>query len=45
MKHPPGNEIYRDEKISIFEVDGRKNKVTTNVQYVFYTIYMYKLIR
>jgi hypothetical protein len=27
MKHPPGNEIYRDGKISIFEVDGRKNKM------------------
>lgn len=27
MKHPPGDEIYRDGKISIFEVDGRKNKV------------------
>jgi hypothetical protein len=27
MKHPPGDEIYRDGAISIFEVDGRKNKV------------------
>ncbi|CAJ0832573.1 8892_t:CDS:2 [Entrophospora sp. SA101] len=27
MRHPPGNEIYRDGKISIFEVDGRKNKI------------------
>ncbi|CAO3646296.1 unnamed protein product [Cunninghamella echinulata] len=27
MKHPPGDEIYRDGKISIFEVDGRKNKI------------------
>lgn len=26
-KHPPGDEIYRDESISIFEVDGRKNPV------------------
>jgi hypothetical protein len=25
--HPPGDEIYRDGTISIFEVDGRKNKV------------------
>src|SRR5437764_3125082 len=24
-KHPPGDEIYRDGSISIFEVDGRKN--------------------
>ncbi|KAJ1908906.1 Histone acetyltransferase [Tieghemiomyces parasiticus] len=27
LKHPPGDEIYRDGDISIFEVDGRKNKV------------------
>ncbi|KAH3707378.1 histone acetyltransferase KAT7-like [Dreissena polymorpha] len=26
-RHPPGDEIYRKEKISIFEVDGKKNKV------------------
>ncbi|KAJ3336041.1 hypothetical protein HDU93_003827 [Gonapodya sp. JEL0774] len=26
LKHPPGDEIYRDGNISIFEVDGRKNK-------------------
>jgi histone acetyltransferase SAS3 len=26
-KHPPGDEIYRDSSISIFEVDGRKNPV------------------
>lgn len=26
-KHPPGDEIYRHEKISVFEVDGRKNPV------------------
>lgn len=27
MRHPPGNEIYRDNSISFFEIDGRKNKV------------------
>lgn len=27
MKHPPGDEIYRDGILSIFEVDGRKNKI------------------
>ncbi|KAI0787884.1 histone acetyltransferase [Fomes fomentarius] len=27
VRHPPGDEIYRDGKISIFEVDGRKNKI------------------
>lgn len=26
-KHPPGDEIYRDGSISMFEVDGRKNPV------------------
>ncbi|PFH53093.1 hypothetical protein AMATHDRAFT_138384, partial [Amanita thiersii Skay4041] len=26
-RHPPGDEIYRDGNISIFEVDGRKNKI------------------
>ncbi|GJJ73098.1 histone acetyltransferase SAS3 [Entomortierella parvispora] len=27
MRHPPGDEIYREGNISIFEVDGRKNKI------------------
>ncbi|KAJ6468407.1 hypothetical protein C8R45DRAFT_1105764 [Mycena sanguinolenta] len=26
-RNPPGDEIYRDQTVSIFEVDGRKNKV------------------
>jgi histone acetyltransferase SAS3 len=26
-KHPPGDEIYRDGSVSVFEVDGRKNAV------------------
>lgn len=26
LRHPPGNEIYRDEKVSFFEVDGRKQR-------------------
>jgi histone acetyltransferase HTATIP len=26
LKHPPGNEIYRKSNISVFEIDGRKNK-------------------
>ncbi|CAO1613845.1 unnamed protein product [Parajaminaea phylloscopi] len=26
MTHPPGNEIYRHEDISFFEIDGRKQK-------------------
>ncbi|KAI8320427.1 hypothetical protein GQ54DRAFT_250682, partial [Martensiomyces pterosporus] len=27
QRHPPGDEIYRDGSISVFEVDGRKNKI------------------
>lgn len=26
MKHPPGNEIYRDLKVSFWEIDGRKQR-------------------
>jgi hypothetical protein len=26
-KHPPGDEIYRDGTISVFEIDGRKQPV------------------
>ncbi|KAG5645524.1 hypothetical protein DXG03_005799 [Asterophora parasitica] len=26
-RHPPGDEIYRDGTVSVFEVDGRKNKI------------------
>ncbi|KAI8866641.1 hypothetical protein GQ42DRAFT_127931 [Ramicandelaber brevisporus] len=25
--HPPGNEIYREGNVSVFEVDGRKHKI------------------
>lgn len=27
LKHPPGNEIYRKDTISFFEIDGRKNRI------------------
>ena len=27
-RHPPGDEIYRKSNLSVFEVDGKKNKVT-----------------
>lgn len=37
VKCPPGDEIYRQGKISIFEVDGRKNKV--NKYALFYTTF------
>lgn len=26
LRHPPGNEIYRDDYISFFEIDGRKQQ-------------------
>lgn len=26
LRHPPGNEIYRKNTVSFFEIDGRKNK-------------------
>ncbi|KAG8147126.1 putative Histone acetyltransferase protein [Naja naja] len=26
-KHPPGDEIYRKGPVSVFEVDGKKNKI------------------
>lgn len=26
LRHPPGNEIYRDEAVSFFEIDGRKQR-------------------
>ncbi|KAK1921043.1 hypothetical protein DB88DRAFT_444285 [Papiliotrema laurentii] len=26
-RHPPGDEIYRKDNVSVFEVDGRKNKI------------------
>eukprot|EP01135_Chromosphaera_perkinsii_P002804 Nk52_evm13s227 gene=Nk52_evmTU13s227 len=26
-RHPPGNEIYRKDDISVFEVDGKKSKI------------------
>jgi histone acetyltransferase MYST1 len=27
LRHPPGDEIYRDEHLSVFEVDGKDNKI------------------
>ncbi|XP_070385192.1 histone acetyltransferase KAT5-like isoform X2 [Dermacentor albipictus] len=26
LKHPPGNEVYRKDAISVFEIDGRRSK-------------------
>ena len=35
LHHPPGNEIYRDEKISIFEVDGKTETIYgQNLSYI-----------
>jgi len=27
LRHPPGNEIYRKDNLSMFEVDGKNNKI------------------
>jgi hypothetical protein len=27
LRHPPGDEIYRDGNLSLFEVDGKENKI------------------
>ena len=27
LRHPPGNEIYRNETLSVFEVDGKKQAI------------------
>lgn len=27
LRHPPGNEIYRNDNLSVFEVDGKKAKI------------------
>ena len=32
LRHPPGNEIYRKDDISFFEIDGRKNKTYAQVR-------------
>ena len=34
LYHPPGNEIYRKDSISFFEIDGRKNKVSNLLFYI-----------
>lgn len=35
-RHPPGDEIYRSGTISIFEVDGRRNKVNAEDGRLFF---------
>ena len=27
LRHPPGDEIYRDGNLSMFEIDGKKQKI------------------
>ncbi|KAJ3100821.1 hypothetical protein HDU96_010200 [Phlyctochytrium bullatum] len=41
LRHPPGNEIYRHDNISIFEVDGRKNKVNRALCLLSHTLQIY----
>lgn len=33
-RHPPGDEIYRNKNISMFEVDGKRNKVETTTLFI-----------
>ena len=37
-RHPPGDEIYRDGTISVFEVDGRRNKVCGSILCSYFTV-------
>ncbi len=32
LQHPPGDEIYRNGNVSMFEIDGRKEKMYCQVQ-------------
>lgn len=44
VRHPPGNEIYRKNSISFFEIDGRKNKAYAQVSKLFSFSFLYHLI-
>lgn len=37
-KHPPGDEVYRKGSISVFEVDGKKNKVSFENTFFFFSL-------
>ena len=47
-KHPPGDEVYRKGAISVFEVDGKKNKVRklrhSNVSYFNSLWFLYCIV-
>ena len=32
LQHPPGDEIYRNGNVSMFEIDGRKERMYCQVQ-------------
>lgn len=42
-KHPPGDEIYRKGNISVFEVDGKKNKVNDRGASIFSVVTLFVL--
>ena len=47
LYHPPGNEIYRKDSVSFFEIDGRKNKVGLLMHvhmYCFSDLYMHTML-
>ena len=39
--HPPANEIYRSQNLSVFEVDGHKNKIYCQVSETSAIVYLY----
>lgn len=46
-KHPPGDEVYRKGAISVFEVDGKKNKVCNKCVcvYLLFCVELLSLIK
>ncbi|CAO3628402.1 unnamed protein product [Cunninghamella echinulata] len=38
LQHPPGNEIYRHQDISFFEIDGRKQRVWCHHKTLYYDV-------
>lgn len=43
-KHPPGDEVYRKGAISVFEVDGKKNKVGRLGVNTFYFVILLSVV-
>lgn len=43
-KHPPGDEVYRKGSISVFEVDGKKNKVRRHTHSFCFLVNIKRLV-